>query len=111
MGWLRNALCAMINLNDDQRQTMTTWSMLGGAIASTGVIAGLIYIMRYSWPDAIIQLHAALIIGGLFNVIYGFMGLVGIMVIAQAVIAIGGKMKASFGGASLEAEAEKRDHN
>jgi hypothetical protein len=95
-----------LSLNDEERQNLTTYSMMGGVIALTFGVGLLLYVLRYSWPAEVVLNHAALLIGGLFNVSYGLLGLMAIMVIAQAVIAIGGKMKASFGGASIEAEAE-----
>lgn len=95
-----------LSLNDDERQNLTTFSMMSGAMALTGAIALLVYMQRYSWPEKIVHDHAALLIGGMFNVIYGCLGLMGIMIIAQAVISIGGWIKAAFLGASLEAAAE-----
>lgn len=96
----------MLNLTDEQRQTLTTWAMLGGLAALTVAVGLLVYVLRYSWPVEVLVANAPVLIAGLFNVIYGVLALMGVMIVATAVIAIGGKMKASFGTASIEAEAE-----
>lgn len=97
----------MLNLSDDERQNLTTYSMMGGAMALTVAIGILIWVLRYSWPEAIVAAHAIVIMDYLFKIICGLMALQAVMIVAQAVIAIGGKMRASFGGAEIEAEAER----
>lgn len=105
--WIKNMFSRRsLSLNDDERQNLTTYSMMGGAMSLTLAIALLVYVQRYSWPAEIVAAHAGALIGGLFNVIFGCLILMAIMIIAQAVIAIGGKMKASAFGASIEAEVE-----
>lgn len=106
LSWIKSIFSRKaLSLNDDERQNLTTFGMFGGVMALTVAIGLLVYVQRYSWPAEIVTAHAAALIGGLFNVIYGLLILMAIMIIAQAVIAIGGKMKAAFGGASIEAEA------
>lgn len=106
IGWVRKIFSrTALGLNDDERQNLTTLSMMGGAMAMTVGIGLLVYVLRYSWPAAIVVAHAALIIGGLINVIYGCLALMAVMIVAQAVIAIGGKMRASAFGAEIEASA------
>ena len=95
-----------LGLNEEERQTLTTWAMLGGVAALTIAVGLLVYVLRYSWPDVILAANATALISGLFHVVFGLLVLMGVMIVAQAVIAIGGKMKASFGGASIEAEAK-----
>jgi hypothetical protein len=107
MRWL-NALKPRLDLNDEERQALTTWAMLGGVAALTFAVGLMVYVLRYSWPESIVAAHAPLLIGGLFNVVYGLLGMMVVMIVAQAVIAIGGKMKASIGAASIEAEAEAK---
>lgn len=92
----------LLDLTDDQRQTLTTWSMMGGTMALTLSVAILVWIQRVSWPIE----YAPVLIDGFFHIIFGLLALMGIQIIAQAVIAIGGRLKGSFGGASFEAEAE-----
>jgi len=106
--WIENLFSrATLSMNDDERQNLTTLSMMGGAMALTVAIGLLVYVLRYSWPEVIVAANAPAIITGLIHIIFGCLALMAIMIVAQAVIAIGGKMKASFGGASVEAEAEK----
>lgn len=98
-----------LGLNDDQRQNLTTLSMMGGTIALTAVTAGILWMIRYSWPTHILTMHAGAIIDGLFNLSYGLLALMAVQIVAQAVIAIGGKMKAGFGPASIEASSDADD--
>lgn len=101
--WMR------LSLNDDERQNLTTYSMMGGAMALTVALGILVWVLRFSWPESIVISLAPQLADYLFWVIMAIIGLQAIMIIAQAVIAIGGKMKASFGGASIEAEAETKE--
>lgn len=96
----------MLNLKDEQRQSLTTWSMLGGAVAMTVCVGALVWIIRYSWPDALLASLAPKILDHLAWLAFGCLALVGVMVVAQATIAMGGKFKAKFGGAEFEAQAE-----
>jgi hypothetical protein len=93
-----------IQLNDDERQGLTTLSMMAGAMAGTGATALLVWVLRYSWPEAVANANAALLMGYLFHIILAVLGIVAIQIIAQATIAIGGKIKAAAFGASVEAE-------
>jgi hypothetical protein len=102
LSWLKPRL----NLNDEERQSLTTWAMLGGVAALTFAVGLMVYVLRYSWPAAVVAAEAKTLIAGLFNVTYGLLALMAVMIVAQAVIAIGGKMRASFGGAEIEASAE-----
>lgn len=101
-------MMSWFNMNDEQRQTLTTWAMMGGVAALTFAVGLMVYVLRYSWPVDILSANAGALIAGLFNVVYGLLGLMGVMILAQAVIAIGGKMKASAFGTSIEAESETR---
>jgi len=96
-----------LGLNDEQRQSLTTWAMLGGVAALTFAVGLMVYVLRYSWPDAVVLANAPVLIGGLFNVTYGLLALMAVMIVAQAVIAIGGKMRAAFGGAEIEASVRE----
>lgn len=91
-----------LDLNDDQRQALTTWSMMAGTMALTVAVGVMVYVQKYSWPIE----FAPVLIEGFFNIIYGLLALMAIQIVAQAVIAIGGRIKGSFGGATIEAEAE-----
>lgn len=102
-GWIRNSL----GLNPEERQNLTTYSVMAGEVSLLAAIGLLLYVLRYSWPAAIVQAHASELISGLFNVVYGLLGLLGIQTAAKAAIALGGKIKAAFGGASVEAESDK----
>jgi hypothetical protein len=103
--WIRNVMSRKaLGLNDDERQNLTTLSLMLGEVALTVAIGLLVYVLRYSWPDAIIAANATVLISGLFNVVYGLLILMGIQIAAKAAIAVGGKIKAAFGGASVEAE-------
>lgn len=107
LSWLRKLNPRpTLKLSDDERQNLTTFTMIGGVMALTVAIGLLLYVLRYSWPAEVVLAHAEQLIAGLFNVSYGILTLMAIMVVAQAVIAIGGRMKASIGAASIEAEAE-----
>lgn len=112
LAWLRKILGldggltkAALNLDDDQRQNLTTFSMMAGEVSLLAAIALLVYVLRYSWPASVIQAHSALIISGLFNVVYGLLVLMAIQTAAKAAIALGGKIKAALGNASVEAES------
>lgn len=100
-----------LSLNDDERQNLTTYSMMAGAMVLTILIAVMVWMLRYSWTTVLLAAHAERIIDGLFWIAYGLLGLMAVQIIAQAVIAIGGKMKASLGAASIEAEAESKNHD
>ena len=96
-----------LRLSGDERQNLTTYSMMGGTMALTVAIGLLVWVLRYSWPEAVVVSHAAAMMNYLFYIILAFIGLQAVQVVAQAVIAIGGRMKASFGGASVEASDER----
>lgn len=93
----------LLSLNRDERQNLTTLSMMGGAMAMTVAIGILVWIVRYSWPAQTLLQLAPAILDGLFNVIYGMLAMTAIMVVTQAAIALGGKVKGKFGPAELEA--------
>lgn len=96
-----------LDLNDDEQQTLAQYSMMGGAMALTVAIGLLVWVLRYSWPEAVVLQHAATLMDYLFKIVMAFIALQAIQTIAQAVIAIGGKMKASAFGATVEAEVIK----
>lgn len=98
-----------LRLTDDERQNLTTYSMMCGTMALTVAIGLLVWVLRYSWPEAIALALASTIADYLFKIIMAFIGLQAVQVIAQAVIAIGGRMSAEFAGAKIEAEAEKKE--
>jgi len=98
-----------LGLNEEERQTLTTWAMLGGVAALTVAVGLLVYVLRYSWPAAVLAANASTLIAGLFNVVFGLLGLMGVMIVAQAVIAIGGRMSAEFWGAKINAESDRAD--
>lgn len=96
----------MLNLNDDQRQNLTTWSMLGGAIVFTVLTAVMVYIIRWSWPKEIMLALAPVILDKLAWIAFGTLGLVGVMVVAMATIAVGGRLRGKVGVFEIEAETE-----
>lgn len=100
--WLR------LSLTDDERQNLTTFSLMGGIVALTGVIALLVYVLLNFWPKAIVNEQAVLLMGYLYHIILGLLALQGIQILTQAAIALGGFLKASFGGASIEAGPESK---
>jgi hypothetical protein len=99
----------LLGLNDDERQNLTTLSMMFGTMALTVVLAGMTWLQRFGWSHEVIVQNAPALIDGFFNLSFGVLGLMGIMIVAQAVIAIGGKLKGALGPASFEAEAEHHD--
>ena len=102
-GWIKKSL----GLNADERQNLTTFSVMAGEVSLLAAIGLLVYVLRYSWPDAILTANAGSLISGLFNVVYGLLGLLAIQTAAKAAIALGGKIKATLpGGTSVEAESE-----
>lgn len=103
--WIRKTL----GLNADERQNLTTYSVMAGEVSLLAAVGLLVYLLRYSWPASIIQAHASELISGLFNVVYGLLILMGVQTAAKAAIALGGKIKAAFGSASVEAECDDRD--
>lgn len=96
----------MLNLNDDQRQNLTTWSMLGGAMAFTILTAVMVYIIRWSWPKEVMVALAPVILDKLAWIAFGTLGLVGVMVVAMATIAVGGRLRGKAGMFEIEAETE-----
>lgn len=107
LAWL--GLNRLMGMNLSQRQNLTTLSMMGGAMAMTLAVGILVWIVRYSWPTDVMVTLAPAILDGLFNVIYGMLMMMGIMVITQASIALGGKIKGKFGPAELEASTDDSD--
>jgi hypothetical protein len=102
-GWIKSAL----GLNPEERQNLTTFSVMAGEVSLLAAIALLVYVLRYSWPAKILENNASALISGLFNVVYGLLGLLAIQTAAKAAIALGGKIKATLpGGTSVEAESE-----
>jgi len=102
--WL--GLRRLLNLNPDERQNLTTLSLMGGAMAMTGFVAILVWIVRYSWSNELLVSLAPAILEGLFNVVYGMLAMMGIMIVTQAAIALGGKVKGKFGPAEIEASTD-----
>lgn len=96
-----------LDMTDEQRQTLTTWSMLGGAIAMTLFQTILLLVIRYSWPEPLQQQLAPEILKAVTEISFGCLVMMGIMVVAQATIAIGGKVKGKIGMAEFEADTEK----
>lgn len=96
----------MLNLNDDQRQNLTTYAMMGGAMVFTIITGILVWIIRYSWPKELLPVLGAKILDHLAWVAFGTLGLVGILVIAMATIAIGGRISAKLGAAEFKSEGE-----
>lgn len=97
----------MVGLNDDQRQSLTTWALLSG-VAALSVMVGIgCYLIVYGLPPVVVAMNAKIIIEGLFKVILGLLVLMGVKIVAQAAIAIGGKVMAKFGGAEISADAER----
>lgn len=105
--WLRQAL----QLDPNQRQNITTFSMMGGTMALTVVIGLLVWVLRYSWPEAVAVSLAAVIADYLFKIIMAFIGLQAVQIFAQAAIAIGGKIGGKIGldGVEVEANSEKSE--
>ena len=101
---IRNAL----NLTPNQRQNLTTLSLMGGAMAMTVCVGALIYILRYSWPPEILKDLAPAILDDISWIAFGCLFLVGVMVIAQASIAVGGRFRGRLGPAEVEAGADDK---
>lgn len=97
----------MLNLNDEQRQTLTTWSMLGGAGVFTVLTGVLVWIIRWSWPKEIMVALAPTILDKLAWITFGSLGLVAVMIVTMATIAVGGRVKAKVMGQEFEAETDK----
>lgn len=102
-----------LGLDPEERQTMTTYSMLGGAIVMTFIVAILVWIVRWSWPKELLFALAPEILNGLFWITYGCLGLMAVMIIAQATIAVGGRFKGKIGPAEFSAETDEAvpEHN
>lgn len=96
-----------LTLVDDERQNLTTFSMMAGEVSLLVAIGLLVWVLRYSWPAEILKEHAGALIDGLFKVVFGLLALMGLQTFGKVVIAIGGKIKAAAFGASLEAESEQ----
>ena len=96
----------VLNLNPDQRQNVTTFSMMAGEVSLLLAIGLLVYVLRYSWPDKILEANAGPLISGLFNVVYGLLGLMLVQTVGKVSIAIGGKLKATIMGNTVEADSD-----
>ena len=101
----------LLSLNPNERQNLTTLALMGGAMAMTVLVGVLVWIVRYSWTTELVQRLAPEILSGLFNVIYGMLAMTGIMIVTQASIALGGKVKGKFGPAELEASQNDTEEN
>lgn len=98
----------LLSLNPDERQNLTTLSLMGGAMAVTVFVGVLVYLARYSWPEELLPALAPAILDGMFNVIYGMLAMMGVMIVTQAAIALGGKVKGKFGPAEIEASTDDK---
>lgn len=106
--WIKSVFSRRtLDLGENERQSVAQFSMLGGAMAFTVATALIIYILRYSWPDAVVNANAAILMGYFYHLAIGGLVLIGIHVLTQAAIAIGGKISAEFAGAKFAAEVEK----
>lgn len=119
MRWLRRIFSrTSLGMDDDERQNLTTLSMMGGAMVMTGLISVMVWIIRWSWPDELLADLAPAILDHLAWITFGAMGLMAVMIIAQATIAVGGRFKAKLGPAEFAGETEdavpeqrRRDHD
>ena len=100
----------LLNMSEDERRNVTTIAMMGGMLVMSAAIGAMTWVARYSWKAEALAMLAPAILDGLFHVTYGLLGMLAIMTITQAAIALGGKIKGKLGAAEFEASSEHDDH-